>query len=132
LDKNNGEIWAKLDAGTESYFQEINRPNFPLTHVMDNIISAARVRPIVIQSLFMRLRDEHPSESELSAYVQRLHDITQAGGSIDHVQVYTVARRPAEAYVSALSNAEMDAIARLVREKANLPVTPYYAGTCPT
>lgn len=129
LDKNNGEIWAKLDAGTENYFQEINRPNFPLTHVVDNIISAARVRPIVIQSLFMKLRGQRPSESELSAYVQRLHDITQAGGAIDHVQVYTVARRPAEAYVSALSNAEIDAIARLVREEANLPAEPYYAST---
>src|SRR5262249_23531099 len=27
LDSNQGEIWAKLDAGTEEYFRRINKPN---------------------------------------------------------------------------------------------------------
>ena len=30
MDANNGEIWAKLDAGTEEYFRRVNRPNVPL------------------------------------------------------------------------------------------------------
>ena len=30
LDANNGEIWAKLDAGTEEYFQLVDRPNVSL------------------------------------------------------------------------------------------------------
>lgn len=72
----------------------MNRPNYPLRHVMDNIISAARVRPIVIQSLFLRLDAQGPEQRELLAYIDRLKEILAAGGKIGHVQVYTVARRP--------------------------------------
>ena len=64
---------------------------------MENIISAARVRPVVIQSLFMKLDGAGPDDSELQAYVERLLDITRAGGKISHVQVYTVARPPGAA-----------------------------------
>ncbi len=126
LDENNGEIWAKLDAGTEVYYQRVNRPNFPLRHVIDNIVAAARVRPVVIQSLFMRLSGKGPCEAELLAYVDRLNDVTSAGGLIDRVQVYTVARRPAENFVTALTNAEVDRIAKLVRTRAGLRAEAFY------
>jgi len=129
MDESNGEIWAKLDAGTEACYQTVNRPNYPLQHVIDNIIAAARLRPVVIQSLFMRLHDEPPSVAELSAYVDRLNEITAAGGRISYVQVYTVARRPAESYVTPLTNAEVDHIANLVGARAGFNVEPYYSGT---
>ena len=126
LDRNNGQIWAKLDAGTESYYQVINRPNFPLRHVIDNIIAAARVRPIVIQSLFMCLHGVAPDDAELLAYTGRLAEITNARGKIDQVQVYTVARRPAEAFVTPLADAEVDRIAELVRARTGLKAEPFY------
>ena len=56
LDANNGEIWAKLDAGTEEYFRRTMRTKVPFERVLENITEAARVRPLVIQSLFMRVR----------------------------------------------------------------------------
>ncbi len=127
MDEANGEIWAKLDAGSEEYFRRVNRPNFPLRHVIDNIISAARVRPVVIQSLFIRLGGEGPDVAEVKAYVDRLKEITEAGGRICRVQVYTVARPPAEGFVSALPNEEVDRIARAIREEANLPAESFYA-----
>ena len=126
MDENNGEIWAKLDAGTEEYFQKVNRPNYTLQHVVNNIISAACVRPVVIQSLFMRLDGKGPDDAELSAFVERLCEITRAGGRIDHVQVYTVARRPAEGFVSALENVEVDGITDLIRERAGLRAEAFY------
>lgn len=138
LDENNGEIWAKLDAGTESYYRKVNRPNYPLRHVIDNIISAGRVRPVVIQSLFMRLHDRGPDEAELVAYTERLHEITgkpaRHGKStppvkpaIDRVQIYTVARRPAESFVTPLADAEVDGIVDLVRERTGLPTEAFYS-----
>ena len=126
LDQNNGEIWAKLDAGTEEYYQLVNRPNYPLTHVIANIIDAARVRPIVIQSLFMRLHGVGPEGAEIAAYVERLNDITRAGGRIRLVQVYTVARPPAEGFVTALTNAEVDAITQQVRTRTGLNAESFY------
>lgn len=129
LDHNNGEIWAKLDAGTAELYQLVNRPNYPLSHVIENIIHAARVRPVVIQSLFMRLHGLGPSETEIAAYIDRLHEITRAGGRIELVQVYTVARRPAESFVAALSDEEVDAITRQVRDKAGLAAESYCGGS---
>ena len=126
LDANHGEIWAKLDAGTEEYYRLVNRPNYPLSHVIENIIDAARRRPVVIQSLFMRLKGAGPGESELIAYTERLIEIAAAGGVIKYVQVYTVARRPAESYVTALSDGEVDHIVDLVRSRTGLPAEPYY------
>ncbi len=126
LDDNNGAIWAKLDAGTEAYYQQVNRPNYPLQHVIDNIAAAARVRPVVIQSLFMRLYDVPPSDDELLAYVDRLREITSVGGRIDYVQVYTIARPPAESFVTSLSSDEVDAIVERVRQGTGLWAEPFY------
>lgn len=126
LDRNNGEIWAKLDAGTEAYYRAVNRPNYPLTHVLENIAAAARVRPVVIQSLFMNLDGEGPDDAELRAYTGRLKQIVEAGGKITCVQVYTIARRPAEAFVSALSVDEVDRIGERVVADTGLPVETFY------
>lgn len=126
LDANQGEIWAKLDAGTQQYYQLVDRTPIPLRQVLDNITSAAQIRPLVIQSLFMRVGGEGPSAAELSAYCQRLNEIVAAGGKLSLVQVYTVARRPAESFVTPLADAEVDAIAQLVRERTGLPAAVYY------
>jgi hypothetical protein len=84
------------------------------------------VRPIVIQSLFMRVAGEPPSNAELEAFCDRLNEITSAGGQLKLVQVYTVARRPAESYVTPLSDAEVDAMVTLVRERTGLTAVAYY------
>jgi wyosine [tRNA(Phe)-imidazoG37] synthetase (radical SAM superfamily) len=129
LDANNGEIWAKLDAGTEEYFKLIERTPIPFTRILENITAAARVRPIVIQSLFMRVVGEPPSIDELSAYCDRLQEIVLAGGQLSLVQVYTVARRPAESFVAPLSDAEVDAIVLMVRERTGVAAAPFYGST---
>jgi wyosine [tRNA(Phe)-imidazoG37] synthetase (radical SAM superfamily) len=129
LDANQGEIWAKLEAGTDEYYQLIERTKIPFRQVLDNITAAACVRPIVIQSLFMRVAGQAPSLVELEAFCQRLNDITAAGGKISLVQVYTVARRPAESYVLPLDDAQVDAIAQLVTVRTGLQASPFYGGT---
>ncbi len=126
LDANQGEIWAKLDAGTEAYYQLIDRTQIPFGQILDNITAAARVRPLVIQALFMRVQDEPPSADEQAAFCDRLNEITAAGGAIELVQVYTVARRPAESFVTPLSDAEVDALTALVLGRTGLQVAAFY------
>ena len=126
LDKNQGEIWAKLDAGTEEYYKLIERTPIPFRQILDNITAAARVRPLVIQSLFMRVHEVPPSEEELTAFCARLQEITQAGGQIKLVQIYTVARPPAESFVGSLTDNEVDHIVELVKERTGLPVAAFY------
>ncbi len=126
LDTNNGEIWAKLDAGTESYYRLVNRPNVPLQHVIANIIDAARVRPIVIQSLWMRVHGQPPPEAEIDAYCERLNEILAAGGRISLVQLYTIARETTEPYATMLSDAELDQLAARVQSRVSVPIATFY------
>jgi wyosine [tRNA(Phe)-imidazoG37] synthetase (radical SAM superfamily) len=126
LDQNNGEIWAKLDAGTEAYYRQVARSAVPWQRILDNIRDTARARSIVIQTLFMRINDQTPPAGEIDAYCQRLQEIVAAGGRIKLVQIHTIARRPAESYVAALGNAEVDAIAETVRWQTELPVAAFY------
>jgi len=128
MDQNVGEIWAKLDAGTEEYYQRVNRPNFPLAHVIENIKATARVRPVVIQSLFMKLAGAGPDESEVGAFCDRLNEIRNAGGKISYVQVYTIARPPAEDFVMPLSNHHVDRIVSLVEQRAKVRAIAFYGG----
>jgi len=125
LDANQGEIWAKLDAGTDAYYEQVNRSPFTLAHILGNITQAALLRPLVIQSLFMRLHGAPPPESEWSAYCDRLAEITSAGGRLKLVQIYTVARQPAESFVAPLSDAEIDQAADYVRTRTGLNVIGY-------
>ena len=102
LDQNNGEIWAKLDAGTEAYYRQVARSAVPLQQILDNLRETARARPIVIQTLFMRINDQPPTLIEIEAYCHRLQEIVAAGGQIKLVQIHTIARRPTESWVAPL------------------------------
>ncbi|HKD36833.1 MAG TPA: radical SAM protein [Pirellulales bacterium] len=129
LDRNNGEIWAKLEAGTEDYYKLVERTPIPFRQILDNITAAARIRPLVIQALFMRVNGEPPSPAEQTAFCDRLNEITAAGGKLKLVQIYTVARRPAESFVTPLTNAEVDDLTELVRSRTGLPAAGYYGQT---
>lgn len=125
LDRAGSEIWAKLDAGTEAYYQRVNRAVVPFSRILDNLRSAAQARALVIQTLFMRLASTAPPLAEIDAYGECLGSILAAGGRIDRVQIYTVARRPAEPDVQPLSPAELDAIAARVHSRICLPIETY-------
>jgi len=125
LDANGGEIWAKLDAGTEAFFRRVNRSPAPWRQVLDNLRETARVRQIVIQLLFMQLDGQPPGADEIAAYCERLGEILAAGGQIKLVQVHTIARPPAELFVAPLGAAELEAIAARIRRVTGLSVAAY-------
>jgi len=127
LDQNNGEIWAKLDAGTQAYYHLVDRSRIPFSRILDNLLSASRIRPLVIQSLFMRVAGESPTVAEIDAYVARLNGIQQQGGSLKLVQIYTVARPPAESFVAPLPDDEVDALVQRVTRETGLPAEAYYS-----
>lgn len=129
LHANGGEIWAKLDAGTEQYYRLVARSAVPFSRILDNLKRAALVRPIVIQSLFMQIRGQPPPLAEQEAYCRRLSEIAAGGGRIKLVQLYTIARPPAETWVTPLSNEHLEAMAALVRRETRLEVAAFHART---
>ena len=121
------ELWCKLDAGTEGYFHKVDGTRFPFRKVLDNLLATARERPIVIQSMFLTWEGAGPVEAEVDAYAQRLSEIALRGGRIDLVQIYTVARRPADPRVGSLTDARLEEIATRVRA-SGLRAEVYGAG----
>ncbi len=126
LDENNGEIWAKLDAGTEDYFCRVNRANVSLKRIMENILDAARIRPIVLQSLWFRMQNSAPPVEEIEAYCHQLNALLTAGGRLKNLQLYTIARDPSDPAASLLSPDELDRIAAAVRSLVPVPVEVFY------
>jgi wyosine [tRNA(Phe)-imidazoG37] synthetase (radical SAM superfamily) len=121
-----GEIWAKLDAGTAEYYQTIERTPIPFSRIIENLQTMARRHPLVLQSLFLRLNGVGPTQGEVDAFCGQIRAIVDQGGRIDRVQIYTVARRPAESNVTPLSYAEVDALADQVRNQTACKVEAYY------
>ena len=122
MDKHNGEVWGKLDAGTETYFQRVNRTTVRCDRVLKNLTETACVRPIVIQSLFLKLHGETMSSEELQAYCDRLNEIVCGGGRVKEVHAYTTARPTPEPFAAKLSADELNALAVTIRKRTGLSV----------
>jgi len=125
LDANRGEVWAKLDAGTEPYFRRVNRTPIQFERILKNLHATARARPIVIQSLFFRLNGLLMPPDELAAYCARLNAIVLAGGQLKEVHAYTIARPAPEPGATKLTAEELDAIAAAIREQTRLTVLTF-------
>jgi wyosine [tRNA(Phe)-imidazoG37] synthetase (radical SAM superfamily) len=114
------EVWAKLEAGTPSYFERMNRPDCSLESVLYNILQVARQRPVTIQSLFPLISGEGPSVAEIDAYVARLKDLKEAGAQIPLVQVYSATRPAARPDCTHMPLKIMSEIARRIRTEAGI------------
>ena len=109
------ELWCKLDAGSEAYFQIVDGTRLPFRRILDNLLLVARERPIVIQAMLLTLDGAGPDDVEVAAWVERMREIVAGGGRIDHVQVYTVARRPSDPRCGPLAPERLEAIAAVAR-----------------
>lgn len=127
LAANNGEVWAKLDAGTEAYYQAIARTLVPFERILQNLEITARLRPLTIQTLFLEWQGQGPPAEEVAAYCGRLQQILRMGGRIQAIQLYTVARPTPEAAARPLPAAALDALAAQVKDALPaIPLEVYY------
>ena len=125
LEQLKGTIWAKLDAGTQEYFKLISASNYNIDRIQSMIEQLPAGVKLKIQTCFMKVEGSPPSMNEIDSYISRLKSIHQKH-QIAEVQIYTIARKPAQDFVSPLSLKEMqDLLAPL--EKTELPVK-FYSG----
>ncbi|MDR2704505.1 MAG: radical SAM protein, partial [Planctomycetaceae bacterium] len=120
---NNGEIWAKLDAGTADYFRTVSRSSIPYEKILTNLKEFSQTNPVVIQSCFALLHNKEPDNEEIRQYAERLKLL----GQVQRVQIYTVARLAPESWVLPLSNEQLDKITETVREITGLQVDSFYS-----
>ncbi len=114
------EIWIKLDGGTQSFVDKVNRPNVPLEKILSNILLVGRQRPVVIQSLFPAVHGDEPPLDEIQEYGQRLKELKAGGAQISLVQIYSAARPGVHAEWGHLPLRVLSQIAHTVRQVAGL------------
>lgn len=125
MDRHNGVVWGKLDAGTEAYFKSVGRTSVPFARILSNLTATARLRPIVIQTMLLKMHGVGMDEAELESYCARLNEMTRAGAMIREVQAYTVARPVPEPFVSRVPAVELHATAVRIRERTGLMVRAF-------
>jgi wyosine [tRNA(Phe)-imidazoG37] synthetase (radical SAM superfamily) len=125
MDAHQGEIWAKLDAGTPEYYATVNRSHVRFERILANLEMTAQTRSIIIQSLFLRIHGEPMPPSELQAYCQRIQALLTAGAKIQEIHLYTVARPTPVAWATRLDRATLDAMASVIRESTGAKVAVF-------
>jgi wyosine [tRNA(Phe)-imidazoG37] synthetase (radical SAM superfamily) len=114
------EVWAKLDAGTQAQMHLVNKSEVPMEKIRSNILLVARQRPVVIQSLFLAVNGEAPSEQDIEQYAQRLKELAAAGAQIPLVQVYSATRPTVDPQCGHLPLRTLSRIAQTVRSTTGL------------
>ena len=114
------EIWVKLDAGTQEYYEQVNRPTLPFWRILANILAVSKKRPVIIQSLFPLVNGQEPPWEEIDAYAQRLKELKAAGAQISMVQVYSAHRPPHRPNCEHLALKSLSRIASHVRTVTGL------------
>jgi wyosine [tRNA(Phe)-imidazoG37] synthetase (radical SAM superfamily) len=114
------EIWAKLDGGTQAYFDYINRAEFPLAKVLENIRDLGRLRPVIIQTMVPAINGENPFPSQITEYTARLCELKEAGAQISLVQIYSANRPTPHSECGHLSLKALSEIAKAVHTATGL------------
>lgn len=120
-----GEVWAKLDAGTEEWYQKINVSRIGLDRIEANLIFLGCKHPYKIQSLFCGLDGVQPSTSELDAYLERLTRIKSSGSRILEVQLHTLARKPAQPSCTPVSAGFLADLRDRIESEIGIPAKIY-------
>lgn len=116
------EVWCKLDGGSQNYLDRINRPQMSQERILHNILTLARRRPVVIQSLFPSVDGAGPAWTEVETYSARLEQLRAEGAKISLVQIYSATRPMHNDQCGHLPLRTLSKIAQHVRQRTGLRV----------
>lgn len=127
--KSGGEVWFKLDGGTEADRLAINSLAVPDTRVRENLRQCAGLISTRIQTCMFARNGVAPSEASTQAYLDVLKAQLDADVPIKDVMLYGLARPSAQEEAGELSTLPDEwLVAMADRIKAiGLPVTTYGA-----
>lgn len=120
------EIWAKLDAGTQPYFELVDGTTRKLDRIQQGITACARELDVIIQTMIPTIDGKDCGEAEARAMGDRVAQIKRDGGRLLQVQVYTTARRPADSRIGMVADKRLDELAAVIQSRTDVPVQTYY------
>ncbi len=115
----NGEIWFKLDSGTQEGAQRINQNNAPMAARLKRLTRVAELCPTWVQTCLFKLDDREPSAEEQREYLSALETVLKAGAPPRGVLLYGLARpsmQPEAPRLSKLSEAWLADFAERIRQ----------------
>lgn len=116
-----GEVWFKVDAGTQAGFRRINGADLVPEAVLRNLKRSASLCTTWVQTCLFALDGQSPSEEELTAYLSLLR---QAGvGNLAGVHLYGLARPSMQAEAPRLSNLPSVRLEEIARRLRNAGLT---------
>ncbi|MGL1934610.1 MAG: hypothetical protein OCD01_06300 [Fibrobacterales bacterium] len=125
LTATDGELWTKLDAGTQEWFDIVDRSSFSLDSVVQTIADTARHIPIQVQTMICSVKGKTFDEAETEAYIAQLQKIVESGSTnVKGVQLYSVARQTTESYCGGVENDTLMALQKSIQN--TLPQLPIF------
>jgi wyosine [tRNA(Phe)-imidazoG37] synthetase (radical SAM superfamily) len=91
--KLSGEVWFKIDSGTDAGMRFVNNARIGLKRVKENLSIAARACPTWVQTCVFALDGAAPPEPEQRAYLALLEERLGAGVPLRGVLLYGLARK---------------------------------------
>jgi len=126
LTQKNGEIWGKLDAGTEPWFKLMSRSRYTLDHIEANLTSTVRDFPLRVQTMLCTKGNQLPSTNELEAYATRLKRIVASNSkNLLEVQLYSIVRHTATDDVGPVPAEFLAETAAWLRTQVKVEINPY-------
>lgn len=126
LTEKKGEIWTKLDAGSESWYQKISRSRVPLEKIQENIEATVKKFPIRVQTMLCKIGPEFPDENEISLYVNRLKQIhLSCPQNLLGIQLYGVVRHTALPDVHPIESSFFAEVAKKIRSEIPVKIEIY-------
>lgn len=109
------EVWAKLDGGSPATHRILSGSEFEYGQITDAIAAFATRVPIKLQTMLCLDARNGELLFDADGYISTLRSLLQRGARIRAVQLYTVARRPAEPWILGVEDARMRACAASIR-----------------
>jgi wyosine [tRNA(Phe)-imidazoG37] synthetase (radical SAM superfamily) len=120
LASHGGEVWFKLDRGTDAALRATNGTATTVAHQVQRLGIAARLCRTYVQSCWYTLAGDEPTPAEVEAYVGCLEQARTSGIPIAGVQLYTLARKPQLQEGQALGAVSADWISSLAKRLTRL------------
>ena len=123
--RHRGQVWFKLDAGTDQAIARINGVNLSAERQLQQLEAAASRCPTWIQTCLFAWDGEKPDETETAAYLDVLRKARSRGIRLEGVLLYGLARpsmQPEAAHLCKLPEAWMQAMAARIEAEAGLEV----------
>jgi wyosine [tRNA(Phe)-imidazoG37] synthetase (radical SAM superfamily) len=113
-----GEVWLKVDRGSEEGFARVNDVNLSPEQVLRNLESSASCCPTWVQTCMFATDGQPPSDNECAAYLRLLRQALERDIPLQGVLLYGLARlsqQPEAAHLSPLPETWLEHLAGEIR-----------------